>query len=74
MVLAGLAEVKVLNPVGSFVFRRLDGNHTMDEIVRAVCEEFEVSEDQAARDVEEFVGELARHRMLADSESEGVVQ
>ena len=74
VVLPGLAEVKVVNPAGSFIFRRLDGNHTVDEIVQAVCEEFEVSEENAARDIEEFLGELARHRMLADSESEGVAQ
>jgi len=64
VVIPGRAEVKVLNPTGIAVFRLLDGNHTVGEIARAVAAEFEVTEEQALADVEEFLGELDRHGML----------
>jgi hypothetical protein len=67
VVLPGRAEVKVLNPAGIKIFSMLDGEHTRAEIARAVCDEFEVSEEAALRDVNTFVDELARHGMLMDS-------
>jgi hypothetical protein len=69
VVLPGLAEVKVLNPAGLKIFSLLDGEHTLSEIARAVCDEFEVEEEQALRDVTAFVDELARHGMLMESEA-----
>ena len=71
VVLPGLAEVKVLNPAGIKIFSMLDGQHTRAEIARAVCDEFDVSEERALRDVNTFVDELARHGMLVESEAVG---
>ena len=64
VVLSGRAEVKVLNPVGSTVYGLLAGEHTIDEIVDAVVAEFEVPAEQARRDVNDFIAELADHGML----------
>lgn len=64
VVLPGRAEVKVLNAVGVRVFSLLDGAHSVEEIVEAVTEEFEVAPDVARRDVLDFLGELADHGML----------
>lgn len=69
VVLPGRAEVKVLNPAGIKIFSMLDGEHTREEIARAVCEEFEVSEENALRDVNSFVDDLGRHGMLMDSKA-----
>lgn len=66
MVLPGRAEVKVLNPVGTRVFALLDGSRTIEEIVQVVCDEFEVSAEEAMSGVVAFVDELGRHGMLAD--------
>jgi hypothetical protein len=64
VVLPGRSEVKVLNPVGLRIYSLLDGTRTVEEIVDAVTAEFEVPEDAARKDVQEFLGELAAHGML----------
>ena len=65
VVLPGKAEVKVLNPVGIKVFGLLDGEHSIQQIVDAVVDEFDVTHAQALDDVQAFVSELAEHGMLA---------
>ena len=59
-------EVQVLNPVGIRVFSLLDGTRSEAEIVGVVLEEFEVSPEDAARDVAEFLEQLRGAGMLAD--------
>jgi len=68
IVVPGQSEVKVLNPVGAKIYGLLDGSHTEDAIVRAVMEEFEVTEEDARRDYRQFVGELDREGLLAADE------
>ena len=68
VVLPGRSEVKVLNPVGIKIFGMLDGEHTEDQAVAAILEEFDVTEAQAREDVQAFVRELDEHGMLADTE------
>lgn len=68
VVLPDRSEVKVLNPVGVRVFGLLDGKRSLGEIVGLICEEYEVTPEQAAHDVEAFVGLLAREGMLSDPE------
>jgi hypothetical protein len=59
------SKVEVLNPVGSKIFSMLDGNHSRDEIVRAIVDEFDVTEDQAKQDLEQFLLELKKSELLA---------
>ena len=66
VVLPGRSEVKVLNPAAILVFSRLDGEHTIDQIVGEVVDQFEVEPDTARRDVETFLEQLAEHGMLQD--------
>ena len=65
MVLPGRSEVKVLNPVAIKVFAMLDGSHSLESIVAAVTEEFNVDDAQATADVEAFLGELNANGLLA---------
>lgn len=62
------SKVEVLNPVGSKIYSMLDGKTSRSEIVRAVVEEFEVEEEQARADVEQFLGELAAKNLLSGPE------
>ena len=64
VVLAGKAEVKVLNPVGMTVFALLDGRHSVREIAAIVARDFEVDSAQAFTDVQEFLAELGGQGML----------
>ena len=65
VVVPSRAAVEVLNPVGGKIYSMLDGKHTQDDIVRAVIDEFDVSEDEARRDVDAFLDELRARGMLA---------
>jgi len=67
VVLPDRSVVKVLNPVGIRVFGLLDGERTLGQIVDLICEEYEVTPEKAAQDVETFVGLLSQEGMLADS-------
>jgi methyltransferase-like protein len=54
----------VLNDTGKFIFERLDGAHTQQQIVDELVETYEVSQDDAERDVAEYVAELDRLGIL----------
>ena len=69
VVLPARAEVKVLNPVGIKIFSMLDGTRTPEEIAAVVATEFEVSAEEALRDVQGFLEELAGQGMLAPAEA-----
>ena len=69
MVMPDRGNVIVLNPVGIKIFSLLDGRHPADEIVAAVIDEFEVSEDDARQHLAAFLDELTREGLLiADAE------
>lgn len=59
------SKVHVLNPVGTLIYSLLDGDHSKEDIVRAVVERFDVDERQAAEDLEGFLADLESHRSLA---------
>ncbi len=67
VVIPGRSEVKVLNPVGIAVFALLDGEHTVDDIVARIQDEFDVTPDAARADVLSFLHDLAAHGMLAET-------
>ncbi len=54
-------ETKVLrglNPVGSRVWELIDGQRSVEEIITAIVQEFDVTPQAAAEDVKRFVREL----------------
>lgn len=58
IVLADSGQVNVLNPVGTRMWELMDGKRNIQQIVDAICEEFDVSEEEAKRDLEEFLQQL----------------
>jgi hypothetical protein len=71
VVLPSDAEVKVINSVGAKVFELLDGEHSLDAITEAVVEEFDISHEEARRDIEAFIGDLEANGMLDVAENAG---
>jgi hypothetical protein len=51
--------------VGSRVFQLLSEDRSLDELVTAVVDEYDVDEDIARRDVETFVDRLRQAQLLA---------
>ncbi|MGH9868235.1 MAG: PqqD family protein [Candidatus Polarisedimenticolia bacterium] len=56
---------EILNGVGSRVWDLIDGRRSVGEIAGIIAEEFEVSLEDATKDVDGFLGELKEHGMLA---------
>ena len=57
-------QVLSLNPVGSFIWKQIDGAHTVRDIVDILCDEYEVERAQAEADVLAFLGQLRDHDLL----------
>lgn len=47
-----------LDHTGSFIWNRLDGSHSLLQIVDALCAEFSIARELATEDVVEFVETL----------------
>lgn len=56
--LADANNLYVLNETGAAVWKSLDGCRTLDEIRHALLQEFAVSEEEAARDIEILINDL----------------
>ena len=55
---ADLDYIYALNEVGSRVWELLDERRSVDKVVEAICTEYEVPPEQAARDVGELLSSL----------------
>lgn len=55
-----------LDGVGARVWELCDGEHTIDDVVAALCAEFAAPERTIRADVVEFVDELRGERLLVD--------
>ena len=66
IVLPQFHEYKILNGTGTRIWELIDGTRSVDDIARAVSEEYEVTFEEALDDVTTFVNDLRTHGMLAD--------
>jgi hypothetical protein len=64
---ADLDSVYTLNEVGSFIWERLDGTHTAQEIAEMVAAEFDVTLQDAARDADELLTALEEKGLARSS-------
>jgi len=53
-----------LNEVGTFIWDEISRERTVQELVKAVCDEFEVDPETAGKDVVEFLGVLAEKKLV----------
>jgi hypothetical protein len=56
---ADLGSIHTLNDVGAFIWEQIDGHRTIVEIVALMVKEFEVTEDEADKDLVEFIQQLS---------------
>jgi Coenzyme PQQ synthesis protein D (PqqD) len=59
-----LNSLYTLNPVGSVLWEFMNESHTLNEMVGRVCEEFEVTANQAKQDIAEFLGSLIEEKLV----------
>jgi coenzyme PQQ biosynthesis protein PqqD len=60
--------VHELNPTASFIWKRVDGKHTTDEIAEQLAAEFDVTRESALADVNELVESLAANQLVSSLE------
>jgi hypothetical protein len=56
-----------LNPVGTFIWKLLDGTHSFEAIASALCEVYEVDYPQALDDVGKLVNDLRANKLLSEN-------
>lgn len=56
--LADLQKIFTLDDVSALIWSLLDGEHGFKDVVAAVVNDFDVTEEVAEADVEKFLGEL----------------
>lgn len=57
-----------LNETGTFIFEQLKKNNSISDIVKSVCSEFEVDENEAEKDFHEFIETLKDKKILVVDE------
>ena len=57
-----------LNPTATVVWRGLEGGKTLDEIVRDMTAEFDVSPEHAARSVQRLLSSLQEFKLVRQRE------
>jgi len=63
-----LDSIYTLNEVGSTIWTLIDGRRSVDEIVDTVGSEYEVTPEDAARDVADFITSLASEGLVSVNE------
>lgn len=56
---ADLESIYTLNEVGAYVWEQIDGQRTTTEILALMVREFEVSEEEAQKDLTDFIQQLS---------------
>ncbi len=58
-----------LDGVATLIWQAADGQTPLSKITARICQEYDVEQEQAERDAEEFVTELSKHGILLVSEN-----
>lgn len=72
IVLPDAGTVHVLDEVGTRVWELLDGSRSVAQIAQEIESEYEVSGEQAARDVEEFAMKLLAAQAIVLQDDPGI--
>ena len=65
--LADMQRIFVLDEVGEYIWKRMDGVTSLAEIRDGILADFEVEKDRADSDVEEFIGELLGANLIVEA-------
>jgi methyltransferase-like protein len=53
--IADMNSVFILNETGAFIWEKIDGKRTVEEIIDLVVNEYEIDNDTASKDVFDFI-------------------
>ena len=52
------SDIVVLNPVSAILWEELQTEKTIDELATVICSNFDITKDEAAADIKEFIESL----------------
>lgn len=59
-----LNSLYTLNPVGAVLWDFMNEGHTLGEMVKLVCDEFEVTAAEAQNDIQSFLDSLMQEKLI----------
>lgn len=62
--LADMQKIFSLNPVGEFIWQEINGDKTLQQISESIQSVFDVPQEQADADVQDFITELLREGLI----------
>jgi hypothetical protein len=64
--LADMQRIFALDATAEFIWQRIDGKRSLNDIAQELLGAFKVAEDQARRDLLEFVGQLTTAGLIEE--------
>ena len=58
------SDIVVLNPVSAILWTELEGGRTIKELTDKICENFDITPDEAQADIVEFVNYLVEKNVV----------
>ena len=65
--LVDMQKIFSLDPVAAFVWEHLDGSRTLADVRDAVLDAFDVEQERAEADIQEFVAELVAAELIQEA-------
>ena len=62
--LADMQKIFSLNPVGEFIWQEINGQKNLQQISESIQSVFDVSQEEADTDVQDFITELLREGLI----------
>jgi hypothetical protein len=66
-----LDYIFTLSPVAARIWELLDGSRSVDQVVETLCDEYDVTRDQATADLDELVSNLEEVSLVLQVSSSG---
>ena len=63
-------KVGILNSVGEVIWKTLQKDSTFQDLLTAVTNEFEVTEEESSKDIEDFLEQLDQYKFLRKRQEE----
>ena len=57
-------SVYTLNETGAFIWEHIDGKRSVEEIIAAVTEEYEIDNENASEDVFSFIDDMRKYLII----------
>lgn len=67
---SGEEQIAIMNETGKFLWEQLAEGSTVDQLLHAMLDEYQVSEEEALADITEFLSNLKERKLLQESRGE----